>query len=173
MIPIETEELNGLIEKIKNRDMDALEKLYQQMKDSIFGLALVYTKSLSDADDVVHDTILAVWNHADQFRGGNPKAWIITIARNYALKCIKQKNRFAELDDGLISEDFRDRVGDAQLIENMLRNLNENEREIVMLYSYGFSHAEIAKITGRTYSGVRWKYSNAIKKLIRLTGGES
>ena len=64
MISIEKETLNDLIRRTGEEDMDALGTLYIKMKDSVFGLALMYTKSFSDADDIVHDTFIAVLYNA-------------------------------------------------------------------------------------------------------------
>ena len=58
------------------------------------------------------------------------------------------------------------------MLMNLLKHLKESEREIVMLHAHGYSHEEIAKITGRPGATVRWKYSNAIKKLSEISGGE-
>jgi len=173
VIPIETKELGMLIKRISGGETEALELLYREMKDCVFGLALVYTKSYADADDVVHDTFLAVWKNADTYTEVNPKSWIMTIARNFSLKCIKRKNEICEYDENILSDDFSDKLANVDMINKMLENLGEKEREIVMLYSHGFSHSEIAKITGSTYATVRWKYRNAIKKLTRLFGDES
>ena len=82
MIPIETDELNDLIRRTGQGDMDALELLYRSMKDSVFGMALMYTKSYSDADDIVHDTFLSVWKNAGSYKPGGPKSWIMKITRN-------------------------------------------------------------------------------------------
>ena len=73
MIPINTDELERLIRRTGEGDMDALETLYKELKDSIFGLALMYTKSFSDAEDIVHDTFLAVWKNSSEFKRGAPR----------------------------------------------------------------------------------------------------
>ncbi len=172
MISIEKETLNDLIRRTGEEDMDALGTLYIKMKDSVFGLALMYTKSFSDAEDIVHDTFIAVWKNAAKYRQDSPKAWIMKIARNISLTYIKKQNRIAELDENICSDDFRERISNSIMLENMLSHLNEKEREIVMLYAHGFSHEEISKITGKPCGTVRWKYSNAIKKLSNLSGGE-
>ena len=36
--------------------------------------------SWDDADDLAQDTFLAVWTHARNFRGGNVRAWLFSIA---------------------------------------------------------------------------------------------
>ena len=172
MIPINTDELERLIRRTGEGDNDALETLYREMKDGIFGLALMYTKSFSDAEDIVHDTFLAVWRSSSEFRKGAPKAWIMKIARNISLTYLKKRSRSRELDENLASEDFREKSEGSVMLVNLLKHLNETEREIVMLHAHGFTHDEIARITGRPGATVRWKYSNAIKKLSEISGGE-
>jgi DNA-directed RNA polymerase specialized sigma24 family protein len=41
------------------------------------------------------------------------------------------------------------------------------------MYSQGFTHAEIAEITGRPRPTVIWKYNNALKKLKKISGGDN
>lgn len=173
MISIDTDKLNDLIRRTGQGDMDALGQLYTEMKGSVFGLALMYTKSYSDADDIVHDTFLAVWKSASGYRAGGPKSWIMKTARNISLNYIKKCDRISELDENLETEDFSDRINNSVMLENMLKHLNEREREIVVLHANGFSHEEIGKITGRPGATVRWIYSRAVRKLSEISGGDN
>lgn len=170
---IETDKLNDLIRRTGQGDTEALDLLYREMKDSIFGLALMYTGSYSDADDIVHDTFLSVWEHSGRYREGGPKSWIMKIARNISLNYIKKRGRCSQLDENAESEDFSEKVNSSVMLENMIKHLNEKEREIVMLHAHGFSHEEAGKITGRPGATVRWIYSRAIRKLSELSGGEN
>jgi DNA-directed RNA polymerase specialized sigma24 family protein len=47
----------------------------------------------------------------------------------------------------------------------ILAPLNKEEREILILYSMGFSHKEIAGIIKKPYATVRWKYRYVLNKL--------
>ncbi len=170
---MEKEELNDIILRIQGKDTKALEKIYTDMKGCVYGLAYVYTKSHSDSEDIVQNTFLRVWNKADTYKNDNPKAWIMTIARNLSIDSINHGKRFAELDENISTDDCYSKIADAEMLNTLLSTLEEAEREIVILYSNGFSHSEIAQITSRPYATVRWKYSNAIKKLIEISGGEN
>ncbi len=169
---MEKDNLNDILNRIQHKDMKAFETLYSQMKGCVYGLAFVYTRSHSDAEDIVENTFLHVWNKADTYNSKNPKAWIMTIARNLSIDCIRQSKKTAELDENIYAEDCYSKIFDSNMLNTMLKLLNESEREIVTLYSYGFSHSEIAKMTSQQYATVRWKYSNAIKKLVKATGGD-
>lgn len=169
---MEKENLEDVMKKIKERDKSALEVLYKEMKGCIYGLAYVYTESHSDAEDIVQNTFLHIWNRADTYKTGNPRSWIMTIARNLSLDHIRSRKNTAELDENIHDTDHISQVIDKYSVKQLLANLGEEEREIVLLYSYGFSHSEISKIIKKPYSTVRWKYSYAIKKLIKISGGE-
>ncbi|MCQ2464718.1 MAG: RNA polymerase sigma factor [Oscillospiraceae bacterium] len=169
---MENENLKNLIIRIRNGDRDALSELYSAMKTRVYALALVYTKSDSDACDVMQNVFMTVWNRAGTFRGGNPSSWILKITRNAALDCLRMRRHRAELSDEIYAPDCFERISDSETVRNLLSHLKEDERETVLLYSYGYSHAEIASITGRPQATVRWKYSNAVKKLRKLYGGE-
>lgn len=168
-----TNDLNELILAIQKKDMNALEQLYITMKASVYGLAYVYTGSHSDADDIVQNTFLHIWNRADKYKEKSPRSWIMTIARNLSIDYIRASKRFTELNDDIRAEDEYETIADSDFLHTLLKNLDESEREIVLLYSHGLSHAEIAKVVSRPYATVRWKYSNAIKKMIKITGGGS
>ena len=107
--------------------MDALETLYKELKDGIFGLALMYTKSFSDAEDIVHDTFLAVWKSSSEFKRGAPKAWIMKIARNISLNFIKKQSRSRKLDENFASEDFCGKSEDSVMLMNLLQHLNSRK----------------------------------------------
>jgi RNA polymerase sigma-70 factor (ECF subfamily) len=50
--------------------------------DAAYNLARWLTGSAADADDVVQDAMLRAFQAFDGFRGGNAKAWLLTIVRN-------------------------------------------------------------------------------------------
>ena len=75
-----------LIFKIAEGNMEALQDLYDAVYDSVYGFALSITKNSPDAEDVLQDTFLAVHKNApDYISKGKPMAWILTIAKNFAL----------------------------------------------------------------------------------------
>ncbi len=169
---MENSYLNDLLRRIKNQDLNALEELYTAMKSCVYGLAFTYTKSHSDSEDIVQDTFLNIWNKCALYKEDNPKAWIMTITKNLAKNCIKKNNMSSELNDDIYATDDFSKVFDTDMLNTLLSNLKDTECQIVVMYSYGFTHAEIAEILSIPHSTVRWKYANAIKKLIKITGGE-
>src|SRR5215467_12192300 len=50
--------------------------------DAAYNLARWLSASPADADDIVQDAMLRAFRAFDGFRGGDIKAWLLTIVRN-------------------------------------------------------------------------------------------
>lgn len=159
-------DLDYLMVQISKKNMDAFQEFYVEMNKAIYGLAYVITRSPYDAEDVMQSTFIKIWDKAYLYHHStNAKAWAMKIARNLALTKLKERKRFVELDTELPSEDVFKRTIHLQELNMLLSTLKKDEREIVILYSMGFSQKEIASIVKKPYATVRWKYSNAINKM--------
>lgn len=166
---IEKSILDNLMIHVSQKDMSAFEKLYYELKGGVYGLGLIITKSPYDAEDIMQNTFIRVWDKAYTYHPGtDARAWTMKIARNLAITKYNEKKRFVELDFEIQSEDAFTQSINSQILEPLLSLLKIEEREIVTLYAMGFSQKEIAGIINKPYATVRWKYSNAIKKLSAL-----
>lgn len=170
---MERKDLEDVLKRIKEGDKGALEILYREMKGCVYGLAFVYTGSHSDSEDIMQNTFLNIWNRAKKYKAGNPSAWIMTIARNLSVDYIRSRGKMSELDENIPDNDHISDLLDSHEIKRLLSYLGKDEREVVLLYSYGFSHSEISEIIHVPHSTVRSRYSNAIKKIIKISGGEN
>ena len=56
--------LDALLERIANGDTAALEALYRRTQTAVYGFALSVLKNAHDAEDVLHDCYVAVWDGA-------------------------------------------------------------------------------------------------------------
>lgn len=164
---------DALILRIAGGDRNALAALYEGLKTPVYGVALAILRQRSDAEDVMQSTFLRVWEHAAQYRPGtDAQAWVLTIARNLALAMVRTRKRTVPLAESLelpAPQDDISHMIDRLLLVGLLSRLDTAEREIIILYAAcGYSHKEIACMLGRSYATVRWKFSNAIKKLSRI-----
>ena len=73
------------------------------LKNMLFRLALRITQNRDDAEDVVQDTMLRVWNRRDEWeRIASMEAFCLTICRNIALdKLRRMDNQQQTLDDSI------------------------------------------------------------------------
>jgi RNA polymerase sigma-70 factor, ECF subfamily len=148
-----------------------LAALYSDLKRPVYLLALSILRDGGLAEDVMQQTFLQAMEHAGSFRlGTNKKAWVMTIAHNLAVNCLKRRAREGlNLDDYLIKErgEERDLDGAEDYLAAMAI-LDGTERTVVTLKAVCcLRHKQIAKIAGISVPDCRAKYSRALKKLKR------
>ena len=163
--------LEDCIVRIAGGDQNALAVLYGRTRPAVYGFALSIVKNAHDAEDILHDAYLQVWNAAGGYRAqGKPMAWLLTITRNLALSRLREHGR----TEPLVQEDWQDHLADAPAVthedrmtlEALLSALGDEERQIVTLHALtGLKHREIAQVLGLPLATVLSKYSRALKKL--------
>lgn len=160
-----------MLKSIANGDMEAFRKLYELASGSIYGFALSIVKNPHDAEDVLQDTLLAVYNSAAQYKPmGKPMAWIFTIARNFALMKLRNVQRtdtmeHLQLEDSCAFSQIT-AVEDRMLAGALFDMLDSEERQIVMLHAVsGMKNREIAALLELPLGTVLSKYYRAMKKL--------
>jgi len=76
-----------LLKRMVARDATAVGELYDRHSRLLFGLILRVLGQRGDAEEVLQEVFLAVWNRSDQYDPalGTPIAWLVRIARNRAV----------------------------------------------------------------------------------------
>lgn len=123
--------------------------------NSILRLAYSYVHNMSDAEDLLQDTLIAYLDSAPSFENeAHEKAWLLKVTANLSKNKIAY-NRLRmtdELDENLIDE----KKDDLSFVWEAVKNLPDKYREAIHLFYYeGYSTAEIAKILGRKESTIR------------------
>lgn len=162
--------LDALLERIANGDTAALEALYRRTQTAVYGFALSVLKNAHDAEDVLHDCYVAVWDGAAQYRSQRkPMAWLITIAKNLCLGQLRAQRKTTGMPEELpfLSADAAGiSVEDRTVLSACMQQLSDGERQIVTLHAVaGFKHREIAAILHMPLATVLSKYNRAIRKL--------
>ena len=80
------------IRRLNARDEAALEELMVQYETKVFGLALRMIGSRQDAEEILQDVFLTVFQKIDGFRGDSKlSSWIYRIATNSALMKLRER----------------------------------------------------------------------------------
>ena len=160
-----------LILKIGNGDNGAFHTLYESASESIYGFVLSILKNQYDAEDVLHETFLAVHRKAsDYVPKGKPMAWIFTIARNAAYNKLNEQKKIQLLDEqkSIGELDFSEitDIEDKLVINAVFRALTDEEKQIILLHAVGgVKHREIATVMNMPLNTELSRYHRAIKKL--------
>jgi len=128
-----------LLQRVANGEEAALRELYKRHAQVVLAHALTVTGDQPLAEEVLQDTMLAIWQHASTFRGrSQPRSWIIAIARRRARDRLR-KRRFSVANgnniDNLVSPDAGPearalRREDAGALTAAIASLNERHREV-------------------------------------------
>lgn len=78
---------SSLMRRLAARDQAAVGELYDRHNRLLFGLILRILGNRGDAEEVLQEVFIAVWNRADTYNAalGAPLAWLVRIARNRAV----------------------------------------------------------------------------------------
>jgi RNA polymerase sigma-70 factor (ECF subfamily) len=136
--------------------------------------------SASDAEEVVQDAFLQVWNHADDWRGNGTRftTWLYRIVVNRALD-YRRRRGFASLDEaGEVADpepDAHARAEGRQLagrIEDALAELPDRQRAALSLcYHEELSCAEAARVMQISVSAMESLLVRA-RRALRLRLGD-
>lgn len=78
---------------IVNGNEDALEQLYNEYADRVFNTLLSYTKNTEDAEELLQDVFVTIYNSAISFENNSTiSTWIYRVAVNKALDFLRKKN---------------------------------------------------------------------------------
>ncbi len=92
-------ELTACLGRVAAGDRAALADLYRRTSVKLFTLCLRMLKERSEAEDVVQEIYITVWNKAATFdadRGVSPMTWLLVVARNKALDRMRARARTTE-----------------------------------------------------------------------------
>ena len=144
------------------------------LKDKLFRLALRITLNREEAEDIVQDTLMKLWNQRDEWSAiQNMETYSMTICRNLSLDAIEKKERLnISLDETVHDRPDTSRTQDEELMKQQQLNtvmriigqLPEKQRTIMQLRDIeGKSYQEIAETLGRHVKSI----DNALQRVKR------
>ncbi len=154
-----TREIEALIEAVARGDRPAFAALYSATSAKLYGVALRVLRDRGEADDVLQETFLRIWNNADRYvvTGLSPMTWLITIARNLAIDKLRaRRGRTSDRDAAIEVPDGRPgpeasviAAGEAARIVACLDELPADRADAVRgAYLDGATYMELAERHG-------------------------
>ena len=147
--------------------------------DSAYNLARWLIRNDQDAQDLVQEACLRALRSFEGFRGGDSRAWLLTIVRNSCYTWLQQ-NRLQELttvfDEEIHTSQEHSRSpealllekADARLVRDALEELPPEFREAIVLRELeGMSYKEIADVAGVPVGTVMSRLARARERLQR------
>ena len=83
---VEEKQFHACMKKMKYGDKAALREVYEAYIGYIYSIVFQVVQNKEDAEDVVSEFFIRLWNLADTYRSGKGhRAWLAAIARNMAI----------------------------------------------------------------------------------------
>ncbi len=153
---------------------EAQKQLYELYAKSMLGVCYRYTKSLKDAEDVLQDGFVKVFQNLQQYKyEGELGAWIRRIMVNTALNFLKKHKKyreemfFTELPLHAVAEDTHLVKLEAKELADLIRQLPPGYQSVFNLFAIeGYTHVEIGAMLGISDGTSRSQYARARALLI-------
>lgn len=162
-----------LIESCIQGERKSQKQLYEMFAPKMFSICMRYAKQQVDAEDVLQEGFVKLFNNLHRFRGeGSFDGWVRRIFVNTAIEHIRKKNVNTDLGESLENSvvdkhcNALDKLYERDLIKTS-QTLSDGYKTVFTLYAVeGYSHKEIANQLGITESTSKSQFSRA-KALLR------
>lgn len=136
--------------------------------NSILRMAYSYLHNMSDAEDILQETLIKYLQTAPALRSpAHEKAWLLKVATNLS-KNRMDYNRIRktdELEETLVAENRED----LRFVWEAVRSLPDKYREVIHLFHHeGYSTAQIARILGYKEATVRTNLRRGRQQLKKI-----
>ncbi|MGH1541055.1 MAG: RNA polymerase sigma factor [Arenicella sp.] len=145
-----TDQIDQLLYRVQRQDQPALKALYMATSSKLLGLITRIIKDKAEAEDVLQEVFLKVWEQSHKFTGsGSAWGWLCVLTRNKALDRVRslanrRHNSIDDYQDLLGSMVANDTNPHSHSIQHCLNSLKEQSRNsIVLSFIYGYSHTEL------------------------------
>ena len=172
----------ALLERVRQRDPEALGAFYDRYLSLVFGLAWRLLGDRTRAEDAASEVFLKVHRAADRLDPArDPAPWLTTITTNvcrdlWRSGAYRMSRRAADIDDPVqaasLSSGRNDPEDDAlgheraRLVQEALQALPEPLRTTIVLHDYqGLDHRQVAEVLHIAHDAARKRYSRALAAL--------
>ncbi|MEZ5277505.1 MAG: sigma-70 family RNA polymerase sigma factor [Opitutaceae bacterium] len=163
-------------------DRVAFSQIYDRYSKPLYSLAMKMLGESSEAEDVVQDVFIALWNNAGSFDANRAKlfTWAVTLTRNKAIDRIRTRKRRSgiiersgeDIADFSLSAELPDSVEvagqneRAHIVRRVFKTLpSEQRKPIELAYFKGLTQVEIAEKLGQPLGTVKARIRRGLLRL--------
>ena len=176
-----------LIERLRQRDPDAMAELYDRYSRMTYSLIYRMVRNHPVAEDLVQETFLRVWNRMQAFdqNKGSLGPWILTVARNRSIDYVRSVDgrmsassvEVEKMENPAIFFDLERSILNGDRIRSLkaaFEKLDPNQRLVLELaYFEGLSQTEMATRLGKPLGTVKTWVRSALQALREEMGAEA
>ena len=171
-----------LLERVAEGDKVAFAALYDRFSRPLYATALRIVSDPAEAQDIVHDAFVTLWEKAATFETsrGSAFAWTLTLVRNRAIDRVRMRRRRAELltasapadlgydenNSGPNADDSATLGDQAHAVRAAVASLPpDQKRALELAFFGGLTQQEIAEKLSEPLGTVKARIRRALLKL--------
>ncbi len=174
----------ALVRHIAERRPEALDQLYDRFAPTLLGLINRILRGSADAEDVLQDVFVQVWNRGGQYDPARSSVgtWLVLIARSRAIDRLRTRKVVDRVHDATAHDGGGPALAglytSSEAVENVLmqerrervqrelQELPDEQRQVLeMAFYQGLTQSEIAATTGLPLGTVKTRTLLAMRKL--------
>ena len=147
-----------LAHRCARRDRQAREELFRRYSPRLLALCLRYTRDRDEADDLLQDAFIKVFDRIGRFRwqgSGSLYSWMARVTLNLFFDKARRRRLLRETEIGPLEEtlpepDYEETLQvPPERLQAMIAGLPDRYRTVFQLYCVDhLSHKEIARVLG-------------------------
>ena len=171
-----------LLRRIARQDRVAFERLYRRHYRRLFHFVTRIVRREDLAEEIVGDSMFAVWRGAATFEGGSSvSTWLFAIGYRQALKALERNRKHSvvdadeqvlasivDADPAVDPESAAASDAEAARLHQAVASLGDHHRVVVELTAIGHSYPEIAQIVGVPENTVKTRMFHARQLMKRF-----
>jgi RNA polymerase sigma-70 factor (ECF subfamily) len=171
-----------LVRRMAGGEHQAMAELYDRFSRPLYSTALHILQDAAEAQDIVHDVFITLWQKAAVFAAerGTAFSWAVTLTRNRAIDRLRSRRRRAELLAGAApadlgyfetvtgadSNDSAARHDQAQAVRAAVATLpREQQHALELAFFSGLTQQEIAARLSEPLGTVKARIRRGLVKL--------
>ncbi|MFN8282750.1 MAG: RNA polymerase sigma factor [Chitinophagales bacterium] len=159
------------------KDPESKEKAFRNLlanyQERLYYHVRRYVTNHDDANDVLQNTCIKIWNAIDNFRGESGLyTWLYRIASNEAITYINKVKKHPTVDIETSSAQYRggtDNIEADELTAKLQRAIDalpdKQKQVFIMRYYDEMPYEKIAEIAETSVGGLKASYHHAVKKI--------
>ena len=167
-----------ILQKIRDGDRSAFEKLYDAYSAAIYGMVTKILRSEEAAEDVTQETFVKIWKyiHSYDSKKGKLFTWMLNIARNTAIDALRKtgnvgKPKIQSFDPAVhISKGGKTESPVITIgLRDFVNKLSPEYRIIVnYIYFNGYTQKEVAEELDIPLGTVKTRIRKAVQDLRKI-----
>ncbi len=182
-LPDVAADLDVLLRRVAQRDVDAFAEFYDQTRARVYGLVTRVLRDPGYSEETTQDIYLQVWRNAADYNpsAGTPLSWLMTVAHRRAVDRVRseqaatdRESRYGaatvelpvdEVTDGILSRE------EHRQVTACLDSLTDRQRECIQLAYYeGLTYVQVSTRLSANLATIKSRMRDAIRGLRNCLG---